>query len=305
MLNKKGIVLAGATGVGKTDLSIKLAKKLNAHIISADSAQVYCELDIGTAKISKSEMQGIPHHMIDIISPTHKYSVGEFQKNVDNILNDLERKNITPILVGGTGLYISSITKGLADLPQGDERIRLKYENMESSELIKILEKVDPESAKSIHPNNKKRIIRALEVWDITHKPFSYLSKQNIKNNNFDFIKILLVRDRDELYTRINRRVDMMIEQGLVSEVKRLYSKYGENLRKINIIGYSEIIDYINNKITLDTAIEEIKKNSRHYAKRQFTWFGGDSEYIIFDVGRMNEDEIINLIIKKIRSLDV
>lgn len=297
----KGIVIAGPTGVGKTDLSIKIAKALEAEIISVDSAQVYKGLDIGTAKITEEEKEGILHHMIDVVEPIRKYNVGDFQREVDRILNEKSDKNI--VLVGGTGLYIDSIVRGLANLPEGNDEIRNKLMIEDGETLFEKLKEVDPESAESIHPNNKRRVERALEVYYLTGKKFSDLSKENVKGNNFKFLKVALERDRENLYNRINKRVDIMIENGLYEEVKKLYEKYGENLRKINIIGYSEIIDHLKGKLTYEEAIELIKKNSRNYAKRQFTWFKNDHEYIWFNLDNITEDEIFEEIIKRFKSL--
>lgn len=288
----KGIVIAGPTGVGKTDLSIKLAKLFNAEIISGDSAQIYKGMDIGTAKIKPCEMQGVKHHMIDILEPIKKYSVGEFQKDVDNILNESEKDNKNMIIAGGTGLYINSVTNGLANLPEGNMKLREKYMKMSAEELYLVLSKVDPEAAQEIHPNNKKRVERAVEIFEMTGEKFSVLSKKNIKNNNYDFLKIALERDREHLYERINLRVDLMVKEGLEQEVKFLYEKYGDILRKINIIGYSEFIDYFNGLCTYEEAIESIKRNSRRYAKRQFTWFKNDHSYIWYNLDEMAETDI-------------
>lgn len=294
----KGIVIAGPTGVGKTSLSIKLGKALDADIISADSAQIYKGMDIGTAKITQDEMENIRHYMIDIEEPIKKYSVGDYQKEVDKILNSLEGKNI--LLVGGTGLYIDSIVRGLSNLPPENKEIREKLMSMDKEELYDKLKEVDIESAENIHINNKRRVERALEVYYITGKQFSKLSKENIKNNNYKFLKVGLERDRAELYNRIDKRVDIMVESGLIDEVKSLYNKYGgEILKKINIIGYSEIIRYFEGEYTLEYAIEKIKQNSRNYAKRQFTWFRNDEDYIWYNLDEKSEDEIVEDILKK------
>lgn len=297
----KGIVIAGPTGVGKTELSIKIAQELNAEIISVDSAQVYKGLDIGTAKITEEEKGNILHYMIDITEPINKYNVGDFQREVDKILNEKINKNM--VLVGGTGLYIDSIVRGLANLPEGDERIRKTLHKMDLESLFQKLIEIDKESAKLIHPNNRCRVERAIEVYNLTGKKFSELSKENVKGNKFKFLKVALERDRENLYNRINKRVDIMLEKGLFNEVKNLYGKYGENLRKINIIGYSEMIDYIKGILTYEEAVELIKKNSRNYAKRQFTWFKNDQEYIWFNLDKMTENEIFEEIVKLFKSL--
>ena len=288
------IVIAGPTGVGKTKISIDLASELNAEIISSDSAQVYRGLNIGTAKITEEEMQEIKHHLIDIVEPISKYSVGNFEKDVNKILNQNPEKNF--LLVGGTGLYLNSVTNGLSILPEADKKTREYLSTLDNQTLFKLALKYDEEATKEIHPNNRVRLERVIEVFLLTGQKFSELSKKNIKNNNFKFLKIALERDRENLYDRINKRVDIMFEQGLVDEVKNLYKIYGEKLYKLNIIGYNEIIDYINGKISLDEANYKIKLDSRHYAKRQFTWFKADKEYQWFNLDRISEQEIVKSI---------
>lgn len=296
----KGLVIAGPTGVGKTDLSIKLAKLLDADIISADSAQIYKGMNIGTAKITVEEMQGVKHYMLDVVEPIKKYSVGDYQTAVDNILNEKEKENKNIILTGGTGLYIGSITEGLSDLPAGDPVLREELLKLDSEELYKKLIELDPQAAQDIHINNRRRVERAVEVCLLTGDKFSVLSKKNIKNNNYNFLKVALERDREHLYERINLRVDIMLEKGLEQEVRDLYEKYGENLRKINIIGYTELIEYFNGKVTYEEAVENIKRNSRRYAKRQFTWFKNDPTYVWFDLDKLSEEEIINSIMSEL-----
>ena len=288
------IVIAGPTGVGKTKISIDLASELNAEIISSDSAQVYRGLNIGTAKITEEEMQGIKHHLIDIVEPVSKYSVGNFEKDVNKILNQNPEKNF--LLVGGTGLYLNSVTNGLSILPEADRKTRDYLSTLDDQTLLELALKYDEEATKEIHPNNRVRLERVVEVFLLTGQKFSELSKKNIKNNNFKFLKIALERDRENLYDRINKRVDIMFAHGLVDEVKKLYEIYGEKLYKLNIIGYNEIIDYINGIISLDEANYRIKLNSRHYAKRQFTWFKADKEYQWFNLDRISEQEIVKSI---------
>ena len=300
----KGIVLAGPTGVGKTDLSLKLAKILDADIISCDSAQVYKEMNIGTAKIKESEMNGIKHYMLDVLEPIEKYSVGEYQRAVDKILAQKEKEGRAVILTGGTGLYINSVVNGLSSLPESDPKLRDELMALSVDELYEKLLELDPEAAEKIHKNNKKRVERAVEVCLITGKKFSVLSKENVKNNNYDFLKVCLTRDREILYERIDKRVDIMMSEGLLDEVTALYKKYGgEILRKINIIGYTQIIDYLEGKISLETAVEFIKRDSRHYAKRQMTWFNNDSGYLWFDLEKQSENEILKAIIEQYKAM--
>lgn len=301
----KGIVLAGPTGVGKTDLSLKLAKILDADIISCDSAQVYKEMNIGTAKIKESEMNGIKHYMLDVLEPREKYSVGEYQRAVDKILAQKEKEGRAVILTGGTGLYINSVVNGLSSLPENDSKLRDELMALSVYELYEKLLELDPEAAEKIHKNNKKRVERAVEVCLMTGKKFSVLSKENVKNNNYDFLKVCLTRDREILYKRIDKRVDIMMNEGLLDEVTALYKKYGgEILRKINIIGYTQLIDYLEGKISLETAVEFIKRDSRHYAKRQMTWFNNDSGYLWFDLEKQSENEILKTIIEQYKAMD-
>ena len=293
-------MIAGATGVGKTDLSIRLAKKIDAEIISADASQIYKELDIGTAKITDEEMQGVKHYMIDVVSPGEDYSVGDFERDVNNILNENSCKNGKNIIIaGGTGLYIRSITDGFAKLPSKDEKIRKELESKSLDELQETLKKLDEKSYEEIDLSNKLRLVRAIEVCLLTGGKFSELRTRNVKNNDYDFLKIFLTRNRDELYDRINRRVEIMIAKGLVGEAKKVYNKYTEELHKISSIGYKELFMHFDGKITLDEAVEEIKKESRRYAKRQMTWFRKEKDYIICNLSEMSENEALDEILKR------
>ena len=293
-------MIAGATGVGKTDLSIRLAKKIDAEIISADASQIYKELDIGTAKITDEEMQGVKHYMIDVASPGEDYSVGDFERDVNNILNENSCKNGKNIIIaGGTGLYIRSITDGFAKLPLKDEKIRKELESKSLDELQETLKKLDEKSYEEIDLSNKLRLVRAIEVCLLTGGKFSELRTRNVKNNDYDFLKIFLTRNRDELYDRINRRVEIMIAKGLVGEAKKVYNKYTEELHKISSIGYKELFMHFDGKITLDEAVEEIKKESRRYAKRQMTWFRKEKDYIICNLSEMSENEALDEILKR------
>ena len=293
-------MIAGATGVGKTDLSIRLAKKIDAEIISADASQIYKELDIGTAKITDEEMQGVKHYMIDVVSPGEDYSVGDFERDVNNILNENSCKNGKNIIIaGGTGLYIRSITDGFAKLPSKDEKIRKELESKSLDELQETLKKLDEKSYEEIDLSNKLRLVRAIEVCLLTGGKFSELRTRNVKNNDYDFLKIFLTRNRDELYDRINRRVEIMIAKGLVEEAKKVYNKYTEKLHKISSIGYKELFMHFDGKITLDEAVEKIKKESRRYAKRQMTWFRKEKDYIICNLSEMSENEALDEILKR------
>ncbi|MBP9595586.1 MAG: tRNA (adenosine(37)-N6)-dimethylallyltransferase MiaA [Fusobacteriaceae bacterium] len=292
-----GIVIGGPTGVGKTSLSIKLAKILDAVIINCDSMQIYKHMDIGTAKITEKEKEGVEHYMFDIVEPIDRYNVGDYYRDVNSLLKKFEKDNRNVILVGGTGLYINSIVRGLSKLPEADLSIRNSLEKLSTEELYEKLKELDEEAAKEIHPNNRVRVERAVEVCLLTGDKFSKLNKLNIKDNNYNFIQIALERDRKILYDRIDYRVELMIENGLVEEAKDIYEKYNSEKNKIKAIGYKELFDYFDGLISVDEAIEIVKKESRHYAKRQFTWFKGDADYKWFDLGQITEDEIIKKIL--------
>lgn len=289
------IVISGPTGVGKTSLSIKLAKIFDAEIISCDSMQIYRGLDIGTAKIKKEEMEGIKHHLLDIKNPDEDYSVGEFEKNVNEILNSNKK---TYILVGGTGLYISSITDGIAILPEKDDKLRDFLYNKDILELNDMLKKLDEVTYNKIDKSNKVRLVRAIEVCLITKRKFSEVINENIKNNKYKFLKIFLTRDREELYNIIDKRVDLMLEDGLIDEAFNVYKKY----KSVKAIGYKELFEYFSGKITLEKAIDLLKQKSRNYAKRQITWFNNKLDYVKYNLSEKTQEEILNDILLKWKS---
>ena len=295
--NLKGLVISGPTGAGKTDMSIKLAKSLDSEIISADSSQIYRYMDIGTAKITNEEMQGIKHYMIDIIEPGEDYSVGDFEIQVNGILKEKEKKCENILLVGGTGLYIKAITDGFSNLPSKDEKLRNELEGKELEELRKILKKLDEKAYREIDICNKLRLVRAIEVCILTGGKFSELKTENVKNNNYSFMKVFLTRNREEIYERINKRVDIMISQGLEDEARKIYDKYANLRYKISSIGYKEFFKYFDRENSLDETIEEIKKESRRYAKRQMTWFRKEKDYIIYNLSEQNENDVMKDII--------
>lgn len=288
------LVIAGPTGVGKTALSLKLAKILNFEIISADSMQIYKGMDIGTAKIKKDEMQGIRHYMLDIVTPDVDYSVGDYEKAVNTILKNKTKKYM---LVGGTGLYISAITDGFSILPSRDENLRRELEERDLNGLLEELKELDIETYMKIDRDNKVRVVRALEVCKLTNSKFSCLNSKNIKNNYYTFYKVFLTRNREELYEIINKRIDNMLENGLLEEARYIHENFPNN----KAIGYKELFDYFDGKSTLNDAIDLLKRRTRNYAKRQITWFKNHSEYNIYNLSIMSEDEIIKDILKKMR----
>ncbi len=274
------VAIVGPTGVGKTETSVLVAKKLNTEIISCDSMQVYKGMDIGTAKITLDEMQGVKHHMIDIIEPTQNFSVCDYVCLASQKIEDIAKRGKVPVIAGGTGLYVDSLLNGTEFCEtKSDLDYRLKLEELAKNNGLefvhKMLEDVDIESAKTIHPNNLKRVIRALEYYHITGEPIS-VHNQRTQQKPSPYIScyIGLTRNRDELYERIDKRVDIMIENGLVNEVKGLIERgVDKNMTSMQALGYKEIADYLDGNWALDEAIELIKRDSRHYAKRQLTWF--------------------------------
>ena len=289
---EKVIILLGPTGVGKTAVSILLAKHLNTEIISSDSMQIYRHMDIGTAKPSKEERQMVKHHMIGIVEPWESYSTGEYIKTVQPIIENLQKEGKIPVVVGGTGLYIKAMTRGIFKGPPADWDLRnelLEREKESAGSLYDHLRSLDPMAASKIMPTDTRRIIRALEVCLKSNKTMSEMHQALTKPLPYEFIKIGITRDRKELYRMIEQRVDKMIEQGLVDEVKRViqmikehFSKFELNsslithhssLSSLQAIGYKEIAMHFNGEISLEEAIALVKKRSRNYAKRQFTWF--------------------------------
>ena len=274
------VAIVGPTGVGKTETSVLVAKKLNTEIISCDSMQVYKGMDIGTAKVTKGEMQGVKHYMIDVAEPTQSFSVGDYVELAKPIMEKIFKEGKIPVIAGGTGLYVDSLLNG-TEFGDGEKDLKYRTEleslaqKQGAQHLHNMLESVDLESAKAIHPNNIKRVIRALEYYHITGEPISEHNKKTQKiPSPYKTCYIGLTRNRDELYERIDRRVDIMMQSGLVDEVKRIV-KQGVNKSHtaMQALGYKEIYDYLRGFSTLDEAVRLIKRDSRHYAKRQMTWF--------------------------------
>ncbi|MBE7101590.1 tRNA (adenosine(37)-N6)-dimethylallyltransferase MiaA [Bacillus cereus] len=286
---EKVAVIIGPTAVGKTKLSIDLAKALNGEIISGDSMQIYRTMDIGTAKVTTDEMDGIPHYMINIKDPEDSFSVAEFQERVRKCIREITERGKLPIIVGGTGLYIQSV---LFDYQFTDEAGDATYrEQMEKLALErgveyvhKKLQEVDPESAERIHANNVRRVIRALEIFHTTGEKMSNQLEKQENELLYDVSLIGLTMDREMLYDRINLRVNLMIEQGLLEEVKGLHERGVRDCQSIQAIGYKEIYDYFENRVSLEEAVSQLKTNSRRYAKRQLTWFRNKMDVAWFDV---------------------
>lgn len=291
---KKVIVIVGPTSVGKTKLSIELAKKLNGEIINADSTQIYKNLDIATAKVREEEKEGIMHHLIDIKNIDEDYTVYDYQKDCRLKIDEILKKGKTPIIVGGTGLYIKA---ALYDYKFKTEEIINTYENISTERLYDKLIKID--SKTDIHPNNRKRIIRALNYYSNTNEPLS--SKEKTNKLLYDSIFIGLTTNRDILYNRINKRTEEMIKNGLIDEAKKIYDTNIRSKAVLAPIGYKELFEYFDGNITLEESIELIKQRCRKYAKRQYTWFNNQMSINWFNVDFDNFNNTINEVLKFIK----
>lgn len=290
----KVLVIAGPTGVGKTALSVALAKELNGEIISGDSVQIYKHLDIGSAKVTEDEMMGIRHHLIDYLELEEDYSVARFQKEVRECISEISSRGKLPIICGGTGLYIkAALTEYEFEHKKRDFEYLKKYDDFSNDELHQRLKEVDPESAAIFHPNNRRRILRAIEYFELNGEKIS--SKRSANQDLYDYFILGLRMQREPLYDRINKRVDIMVENGLLKEVESLIP-YKDH---INAIGYNELFPYFAGTASLEDAIEQVKRNSRRYAKRQFTWFSNQMKTHWIDVDELD----INGLVSEAKSL--
>ena len=303
-MNKpKVIVICGPTASGKTSLSIELAKKINGEIISCDSMQIYKDMDIGTAKPSQEEMQGVKHYLLSIIEPTQRYSVAEYKKDAEKAIEEILAKNKTPIVVGGTGLYVDSLIYGIEyQNIKLDEQYREKLEKRVLEEGLEVLykeaKKIDEQAIQKISPNDQKRILRILEIYHATGKTKTQQEIESRKNDiKYDYKVFALNMEREKLYERINKRVDIMIEQGLIKEVEELLNKYSQFPTAMQGLGYKEVVEYLQRKITKEEMIEKVKRETRRYAKRQITWFRKNKQTIWLDAskGDSNIEEILNI----------
>ncbi|WP_236914239.1 tRNA (adenosine(37)-N6)-dimethylallyltransferase MiaA [Clostridium sp. Cult2] len=311
MESKKNLlVLVGPTAIGKTAISIDLAKKIDGEIISADSMQIYKYMDIGTAKITEEEMNNVPHYLLDVVYPDEEFTVANYKYYAEKYIDKINQADKIPLVVGGTGLYLNSLVYELKFARvKPNEKFRQKFNEIAdiygNQYIFDELTKIDNISAKRINPNDRKRIIRALEIYYETGKPMSYYNKDFRKEvDKYNLAMIGLTVDRATLYSRINTRVDMMIMEGLVEEVKKLLAMgYHKELVSMQAIGYKEIISYLGGNISLDEAIEILKRNTRRFAKRQLTWFKRDNRIYWINVGQYKSiDEISNYIISYLKN---
>lgn len=290
MIDKKVIVIVGPTASGKTSLGVELAKKIDGEVVSCDSMQIYKDMTIGTAKPTEGEMDGIKHHLIDFVLPNERYSVADFKRDAEEAIDDILSRGKVPIVVGGTGLYVDSLIYGI-EFPEvkydEDYRIELMKEANSEEGLKKIYEqakKIDPEATEKISFNDKKRLIRILEIYHSTGLNKSELElKSREKGPKYNYLVYGINMDREKLYERINLRVDLMIKDGLVDEVKELVNKYNKFPTAMQGLGYKEVVKYLNGEYSCDDMIETIKQETRRFAKRQLTWFRKNKNIIWID----------------------
>ncbi|WP_026528920.1 tRNA (adenosine(37)-N6)-dimethylallyltransferase MiaA [Butyrivibrio sp. VCD2006] len=311
---KKLVILTGPTAVGKTKISIELAKQLDGEIISADSMQVYKDMNIGTDKITASAMQGVPHHLIDFLDPSEDFNVFEFQRLAKEAIEDITSRGKLPIIVGGTGFYIQSVLYDIdfSDNHDNEELEKYKAELEEMSktpegihELHEMLTKIDPEYAADLHENNVKRVIRALCFYKETGTKISeHNEDQRAKTSPYDFFYFVLTDDREILYERIEKRIDKMMEEGLVEEVQALKDRnISRDATSMQALGYREILSYLDGEVSKERAVELLKRNTRHFAKRQLTWFRREKDVTWVDKSELSRDDmkIANDLVKRIK----
>lgn len=305
-MKPKVIVIVGPTASGKTALSIELAKKINGEIVSCDSMQIYKDMDIGSAKPTPEEMQGIKHYMIDIVTPEERFSVAEYKKQAEKAIEEILEKGKTPIVIGGTGLYANSLIYGIEyNEIKLDEQYRKELEKIASTEqglsnLYEQAVEIDEQAMQIISPNDKKRIIRVLEIYHSTGKTKTELEIESRKNGvKYDYKVFAIDMDRDILYERINKRVDIMMENGLIKEVKNILQKYKKFPTAMQGLGYKEVVEYLNQEISEEEMIQKIKQETRRYAKRQLTWFRKNKETIWLN-GLLDMQNNIDIILEGI-----
>lgn len=294
------VAVCGPTGIGKTTTAITIAEAEHGQIIGADSMQIYRHMDIGTAKPTAAEQARVIHHLVDVVDPDEAFDAARFSKMAGGVITDLAGRGILPVVAGGTGLYIKALTRGLFETDAGNPEVRASLKAAAEKKGITVLfgelEKVDPQTAARIHPNDTYRVLRALEVFKITGRPLSQLQAEHaFADEKYRCLKIGLTMDREKLYDRINRRVDAMIAQGLEAEVRHLLdSGYAPELKAMQSLGYRHMAAYISGQIDWDVMLEMLKRDTRRYAKRQFTWFRADKAMHWFQPG--NTEEILALV---------
>ena len=303
-MNNKLVIIGGPTGVGKTEISLRLAEVLQGEIVSCDSMQIYREMDIGSAKASNYERERIPHHMLDVVTPFDDFTVTDYKEMAERAIDDILSRGKIPIMVGGTGLYIDAVILDLSFTDGGQDsgfREEMTAYALKNGNLVlhEKLREIDPATANNIHPNNVKRVIRALEVFKLTGKPFSSFKDSGKLNPKYDPYYFYLSKDRSALYESINDRVEKMMDAGLLDEIKNLANQgLNQSYMSMQGIGYKEMLSYIQGDLTLDEAKELVKKRSRNYAKRQLTWFRHHPYAKEISKDSFSDDEIIDHILK-------
>ena len=296
----KIVVICGPTASGKTALGIKVAQQANGEIISSDSMQIYKDMDIGTAKPTPEERAQAVHHLVDFVSPDERYSVADFKKDATEKIEDILSRGKLPIIVGGTGLYVNSLIHNIEYKEEiTDIEYRNELEKVDLETLYKQAQEIDPEAAAKVSQNDRKRITRILEIYHTTGKTKTQMEAESRKEVKYDYKIFVLTPERDKLYERINLRVDLMMQAGLVDEVKQLLQKYNEFPTAMQGLGYKEVKEYLDGEITEEEMVEKIKQESRHYAKRQLTWFRQYKDATWLDTFDENN---VNIVLNKLKS---
>ena len=299
MKKKPLIVITGPTATGKTDFSLLLAREIGGEVISADSMQVYKGLDVGTDKVSKEVREEIPHYLIDEVEPTEKFSVADFVERADRAIEEIWKRGKYPIVVGGTGFYIKALLFGLPQTPPSDERVREELKRLSDQELYAEVLKVSPDYAEKVGPKDRKRLIRALEVYRLTGKPITAFEQWGSKPR-YPFLGYFLYRDRPELYKRIEDRVESQVKRGLVEEARRLLS-LGEDLTALQALGYKEMAGYLKGEVSLEEAKRLLKRRTKEFAKRQFTWFRKEPYFKWVNLSEVSQEELLKMIKEELK----
>ncbi len=302
MKEKPVIVITGPTATGKTDFSIKLAREIGGEVVSADSMQVYKGLDVGTDKVSKEIRKEIPHYLIDVVEPTEKFSVADFVREADRAIEKIRRKGKYPIVVGGTGFYIKSLLFGLPQTPPSDERLREELKKLSDEELFSEVKKISSEYAEKVGSKDRKRLIRALEVYNLTGKPITEFKPWGDKPR-YRFLGYFLYRNRPDLYRRIEDRVESQVRRGLVDEARWLLS-LGEDLTALQALGYKEMAGYIEGKMSLEEAKRLLKRRTKEFAKRQFTWFRKEKGFKWINLSEVSQEELLKQIKEELKEFE-
>ncbi len=301
-MEKPLIVITGPTATGKTDFSLKLAREIGGEVISADSMQVYRGLDVGTDKVSREVMEEIPHYLIDIVEPIESFSVADFVREAEKAIEEIRRKGKYPIVVGGTGFYIKALLYDLPQTPPSNREVREELKGLTDRELYREVEKVSPEYARKVGRGDRKRLIRALEVYRLTGKSITHFKPWGTKPR-YSFLGYFLYRDRPELYRRIEERVESQVKRGLIEEAKWLLS-LGRDLTALQALGYKEMAGYLKGEVSLEEAKRLLKRRTKEFAKRQFTWFRKEPGFKWVNLSEVREEELLKTIKEDLKKFE-